>query len=224
MNPVGSVRPLLQLLVAPQAAFASLRRRPSVGVPLLGVGMLAATLLFMQSLYVETALREGLTVPGGPGSGSSPAWLVWLRLFMVLAAPLGVGLRATALGSILHALQSAAGAACRWKQCVSLVVLLEMVFLVESACTLVLLAIVQPRNLATLQELHLRAGLDLLWHPSSAFLQGLASALNLFVLWWGWLLMEGTAQLTGLSRARAALLTVPLWALAVTLRLLVQPR
>jgi hypothetical protein len=223
MSPVTTIRSTLQILVAPQATFDLLRQHPAVGTRLLWMGVMAATLLWLQSVLVETALKE--SIPGGRHDGAgAPGWLLWIRLFMILVTPLGMALRAMALGSILHTLQSAAGGTGRWESCLSLAVCLESVFLVESSCTLVLLAIVRPEDLSTLQQLQLRAGLDLFWLPSSSFLRSLTSAMNLFVLWWGILLAEGTARLTGLSRTRAALLTLPLWLISLSLRVLLQPR
>lgn len=219
------IQPLWSVLVAPDAAFASLQQRAAVGVPLTLIGLIATALLYFQSAFVQTALQQvPAPLAGTSGVEAFPAWLRWLRLALLLAAPLGIFVRALAFGSLLHVLQDAAGGHGEWRSCVALAVLAETVFLVESACTLSLLAWTRPQSLEALHAMRLRAGIDLFWEPGWAPLRQLTATVNLFLLWWGWLLWKGTRSLSGLSRARAILPVLPLWAISVILRLLLPSR
>ena len=216
---------LVDVLVAPDAAFAALQARPRLGLPLLVLGGASALVLVAQGALLEPVLRAdplGVDLPSA--LAPSGAVLVWLRFLLAVVAPMGVALRALGFGTLLHVLQEALGGRSAWRAAVSLVLHLEMIFLLEALGTLLLLGIAPPASLEELQGLRLRAGVDLLWQPRTPALEAACTAANAFALWWGLLLLRGAAHLAALSRRRAAVAVAPLWLLTVLLRFLLQPR
>ncbi len=217
--------PLVDVLVAPDAAFAALQERPRLGLPLLVLGAATAAVLLAQGSLLEPALRHDPLAADLP-AGLAPAGtlLRWLRAVLAVAAAAGVALRALAFGSLLFALQESLGGHSTWRGAVALVLHLEMVFFLESLGNLLLLGLVRPTSLAAVQEVHLRAGIDLFWQPDQLAFAAACTAANAFTFWWGALLLRGVARLAALSWPRAAVVAVPLWLLTVLLRFLLQPR
>ncbi|HZM17148.1 MAG TPA: hypothetical protein VFE28_14195 [Candidatus Krumholzibacteria bacterium] len=216
------VRPLLDVVVAPPAAFAAVEARPSLGVPLLVWGGSAAALLVLQASLLAPALRLDPLFADLPANAAPSSWV--LGLVMALLAPLGILLRGVALGSVLHAVATVAGGRLHWRQCLSLVLHLEAIFLLESACTVLVLGLDRPSNWEEVRAVHLRAGLDLFWQPHSAALAAAAATVNVFTLWWGALLACGLARLAALPLRLSLALVTPLWAISVALRLFLHPR
>jgi hypothetical protein len=218
----SSTAALVDVLVAPDAAFAALQARPRFGLPLAVLGTAAAAILMAQGMLLEPALRHDPLVADLPaGTGRI---LLWLRALLAVVAPAGIAIRALAFGALLHALQAGLGGRASRPSAVALVLHLETVFLLESAALLLLLALARPIGLEEIHALRLRAGLDLVWQPRRAGLAAACTAANAFALWWGLLLLRGIGRLARLSRRRAALAAAPPWLLTVLLRFLLQPR
>ena len=216
------LRTLVDVVLAPPAAFTAMEARPALGGPLLVLGGATSTLLLLQASLLAPALRLDPLLADLPAN-VAPSTLA-LGLVMALLAPLGILLRGVALGSVLQALAAVAGGRSCWRQNCSLVLHLEAIFLLESLCTVVLLGLDRPASWEEARAMRLRAGLDLFWQPRSAALAAVASVVNLFTLWWGVLLAVGWARLAALPFRLAAVLVTPLWAISVALRLLLQPR
>lgn len=220
-----SHRPMLDVLVSPDAAFRALVARPAFGTAALCFGALSAMTLLAQSVLLEPALRQDplrADLPEGATSAAAP-WFA-LRLIVATVAGLGVVMRGMAFGSLLHALAAASGGRGSWRHCVALVVHLEIVFLLEAACLLCLLVLQRPETWDDARSLQLRAGLDLWLHSANPELRAALAAVNAFTVWWGVLLVRGVAQLMQISWQRAAALALPLWSVAVFLRFFLQPR
>lgn len=209
---------IVDVLVAPGDAWQSLQARPIIGGPFLVLGIASALLVVVQSVLLEPALRRDPLFTDLPAAPP----LLWLRLALALVAPLALLLRAIAFGSVLHALVLAIGGAGRWQHAVSLVLHLETIYVLETVCTVILLGVDRPTTLEGAAPL--RAGLDLLWTPGTPTLAAACSAANAFTVWWGVLLARGVASLGQLPHRMAVLVVAPLWAAAVTLRFLLQPR
>jgi len=76
----------------------------------------------------------------------------------------------------------------------------EGVFLLESACTTLLLLLGGAEDLDAAASLHLRAGIDLLWQPESATLAAWVTAANVFVFWWMEHVRAALVRIYGLRR------------------------
>ena len=221
MNALRRLRALVDVLVAPPDAWRSLRAHPALGAPFLALATVAAVLVVVQAVLLEPALRRDPLFADLPAAAPP---LLWMRLALALVAPCALLLRALAFGSVVHALTLAAGGSGRWQHGVSLVLHLETIYLLEVACTVLLLGVDRPTSWEEARVAHLRAGLDLFWQPGAPALAGACSAANAFTVWWGVLLAQGMSRLGALPRRRAALLAVPLWITTVTLRFLLHPR
>ncbi len=218
-------RTMLDVLVAPDAAFHALDARPAFGAAVLCFGALSAVTLLAQSALLEPALRQDpLRADLPAGAAIAPAPWFALRLIVATVAGLGVVMRGVAFGSLLHALALACGGRGSWRHSVALVVHLEIVFLLEAGCLLVLLVLERPETWEEARALQLRAGLDLWLSSSDPSLRAALAAVNAFTLWWGVLLVRGVARLMQISWPRAAALALPLWSVAVLLRFFLQPR
>lgn len=221
MSIAHRARILVDVMVAPGDAWRSLQACPAVASPCIVLGGASAVLVVVQAMVLEPALRRDPLFADLP-SAAPP--LVWVRLALALVALGGLLLRAIAFGSMVHALTLAAGGGGRWQHGVSLVLHLETIYVLEAACTVLLLGVDRPGTWEEARVAHLRAGLDLFWQPRTPTLAAACTAVNAFTVWWGVLLVHGAAQLGSLPRRTAALLVAPLWAVAVTLRFLLQPR
>lgn len=215
-------RTVVDVWVAPGDAIAALHARPALAGAFVVLGGASALLLVLQALLLEPALRLDPALADLPLPPAAP--LRWLRFGLAVVAPVGMLLRALTLGSVLHALTLPAGGCGRWQHSVSLVLHLEAIFVLETAATVLLLAVDRPVSWEAARALHLRAGVDLLWQPDAPPLARACAAANAFTVWWGVLLVRGVSHLAALPRRTASMLVLPLWATTVVLRFLLQPR
>jgi hypothetical protein len=194
-------------------------------VPLAVLGGASALLLFAQGAILGDLVRNdplGAELPGGAEAAWRGFWI--LRLAAMLAAPLGLGLRAVALASCVHTAAALLGGRSDWRGLLSLCVCQELVYCLESACWTAVLWLHPPATLDALQEIRLHAGLDLFWEPGPGPWRRVVGAANGFTLWWAALLATGLARHLELRRGAAIAAAFPLWAGDVVLRCLLQPR
>lgn len=220
-----SLRLLGGTLVAPHETFAALGDEPPVGTTLVLLGLLSAALLLVQAASLEPVLRADPLVADLPIDRDAAVHsLWWIRVVLALVAPLGLAIRCAALASALSALRDIAGGRGTWRRDFGLVLHLESIFLFESLCLTVLILLARPESFTAARELRLRAGLDLFLQPDSPLLGAAFAAVNLFVVWWGVLLVRGVARLSEIPTRSAALVAAPVWLAAVALRFLLQAR
>jgi len=218
-------RLLIDTLLSPGSALDGLCGRAPVGVPLVVLGGLTGLLLVWQAAILAPVVRGDPLVAELPGGSDSTVLRFWiLRGLASLAAPLGLGLRAAALASVLHAASLILGASSTWRVLLSLSIHLEVVYWLENACVTLLLWLHPPATLEELQGVRLHAGLDLFWHPGSVTATRALAAANAFTIWWAALLAYGLSRHLRWRWRSALVLALPLWAGIVGLRFLVQPR
>lgn len=146
-----------------------------------------------------------------------------MRGVAALIAPLGVALRGVSLAAMLAAMAALCGGRGTWRTSLALILHLEVIFVLESLCTTLLLGITRPDSLEAAQGLNLRAGLDLFWQPTSQTLRAGIASVNAFTVWWGVLLVLGVSRLLQVRSWHAAALVSPIWFLAIGVRFLLQP-
>jgi Yip1-like protein len=220
-----SLRLLGGTLVAPHETFAALGDEPPVSASLVLLGLASSALLLLQAASLEPVLQADPLVADLPAARDAAVHsLRWIRVVLALLAPLGLALRCVALAAALAALREIAGGRGSWKRDLGLVVHLESIFLLESLCLTLLILVARPESFTAARELRLRAGLDLFVQPESPLLAAALSAVNVFVVWWGVLLVRGVARLAGIPGRSATLVAAPVWLAAVALRFFLQSR
>jgi hypothetical protein len=195
---LADLQRLFDLVVGPRATLRAVIAGAPWGTVLLLLGLLQVTLVLVQSRALVPALLSDPLFADVP-QAASRVW--WARALAAAGAPFGMALRAAVFALLLQGVVAIAGGTVRWKALWSLALHLELVFVIETAATTVLLGLDPPSSLAELPGTPLRAGLDLFWEPQSTTVAACLGAANIFTIWWAALLGIALAILLGRKRA-----------------------
>jgi hypothetical protein len=218
---VQELRLLVDVLTDPGAAIRTIRERAPVGRVLVVIGVLQAVLVLVQGWFVlPTVLGDPLLRESTDPSGAVLQHFWAARVLAGVLGPAANVVRAAALATLLQGCGVLCSVTLPWRVLLSLALHLDVVFWIENLCVTVLLAIHPPAAIEDLAALHLRAGLDLVWHPVSRQLAHCLESANLFTMWWaallGWALVAWMRE----HRRSAVALSMGLWLGLVGLRLI----
>jgi hypothetical protein len=178
-------------------------------------------LLLVQSIVLLPLLQSDPLMQDLPASVSLTKTFWSMRLVAMAATPVVVGMRVVALSLLLHGALTWCNRGARVGDLGRRLLRAESIFLLEAACTTLVLVLAWPGSLLEAESLHLRAGIDLLWQPESAHGAAWVGAANIFVIWWADCIRRAVRGTYGLGHVGSLGLAVGLALALVTLRSLV---
>jgi hypothetical protein len=178
-------------------------------------------LLLVQSLVLLPLLQSDPLLKDLPASVSLMKTFWTMRLVAMAATPVVVGMRVLALSLFLHGVLTWCNRGARVGDLGRRILRAESIFLLEAACTTLVLVLTWPGTLLEAESLHLRAGIDLLWQPESAQAAAWVGAANIFVVWWADCIRRAVRGTYGVGHVGALGVAIGLALALVTLRSLV---
>jgi len=204
-----AARTLADVIVAPGSAW----QRLAGGVPV------AWLCVWVSALHVAAAAAQSHVAWGVVAAEATDvldgarAGLATVRVAVVAATPLATLARAWVVAVALGATATAPR-----RRRLALALALETVPWIENAAAAAVAVAAHPADLAALQDVRLRAGLDLVWQPRAAAWAAVVGAANAFSLWWAVLFACGARRVLGAPWRRAILASVAVWSLRVAWR------
>ena len=209
--------------IAPQGpctATVARQAATSIARPFLALSFLSAALLLTQGVLLLPLVQTDPMFQDLPGEVSLEHTFWLLRLVAMGATPLVLGLRILSLTTVLHTLLAYLGRRGRWKRLLYRVLQAEAIFLFESLCVTLLLGWHSPGDLQAADAVRLRAGLDLLWQPTSREIAALMAAANVFSVWWAARLRAAINELYAPGEWVTAGVVGGAWLLLISMRAL----
>lgn len=203
---------LLEVLVAPGAACARVQRAPRLLGPWLVLAIASVAVQITGLAVLEPAARADAILAdtlGGPGDATGIFRAAGVGV--ALLSPLMLLLRAGLLALMLDGAAAGLGRGRTGRPLWVWLVGLEVVLLLEQAASVTALALDPPSSLATLQDHGLQAGIGLLHEFETPIFAAVATAANVFTLWWGALLALGLVRVARFRPGAAIGLATACW-------------
>jgi len=209
---------MLEILIDPASAARRIHRSAPWIVPVLTAALATALIgyLLMPLTLQIMAMNPPSNIPREQYAQALPVIEKGMR-FTLLAAPVMLAAKLLILAGLLKLMVLLAGLEIIFKKLFALLANAGTVPLLESLASF---AVIQARagDIQTMEGMMPALGLDLLLRgPSSKAVQAGLHFFSIFEIWYIVVLAVGFAALAGCSRKKAAVLTLPVWAVPMLL-------
>lgn len=194
---------LLNIIIEPGKVFTHIKEKDDWWIPFI----LVITLAFIVS-WITTPVIARLTAQKLAELGIDREMPGRLGLIRYIMIPVGTFISWLVISVIFWMISNSFGGDWNFIKALDLYAYSSVVSVVKSIITIIVLQIRGLQNITSFRDLSLDSGLTLFFKPESTRMYTLASAIDIFQIWIYVLLAFGISELAGISRKKAAIVSI----------------
>ena len=215
----GALRRLYLFFWSPGALFTTLRTSPRVAVPLfIGCVLSVAVAIGMLPLVMSVASHS---MPEGLPSAQVEAYSHQIAIAQKISlcfVPVVLLIKTLVSAFVLMMLTIVVVGDGGFKKIFAMLSYTNLIMMLQGGCALLVLKLRGIEQIARPGDLQVQLGVDLFIHAQSAALNSVLNAVNLFEMWYVFLLVIGIRCLFDCSKVKAAFIGITYWAMAIAIQ------
>jgi hypothetical protein len=206
---------LINIIIEPAKAFEHIKEKDDWWIPFIALAVV--TLIF---LWVSTPAMSRIMAQKMAEMGVNKELPKSVDLIKYVFAPIGVLIGFLVVSLILWVLGNSFGADWNFIKALDLYAYSSVIQVIRSILNSVVLFIRGAPNIMTLRELNFATGLNLFFSPENPKLYAVLSGIEIFSIWQFILIAYGVSAITGISKKKAAIVSVILYILSIGISVL----
>lgn len=194
---------LLNIIIDPGKVFTHIKEKDDWWIPFILIVIIAFIVSWISSPVIARLTAQRLAEMGI--DREMPGGLGLIRYIMI---PVGTLISWFIISVIFWMISNSFGGDWNFIKALDLYAYSSVVGVIKSILTIIVLKIRGLQNIASFRDLSIDSGLTLFFKPESTRMYTLVSGIDIFQIWIYVLLAFGISELAGISRKKAAIVSI----------------